>query len=271
VASAPTVGRLLRDLDYSPKVNRKQLGHSDPERDAQFRYLDSQKVGFLRRGQPVLSIDAKKRELIGWFKNPGTVWCREACCVNTYDFRSLALGIAIPYGLYDPARNEGFVLVGTSANTSEFAVDTLCWWLRKFGRWQYPEATELLLLADGGGNNGYRVRLWKYALQHWLVNATGLTVTVCHYPRGASKWNPVEHRLFGKISENWAGRPLASYERMLNLIEGTTRENGLVVHAALSRQKYATKIRITDEQMAGINLQPHATFPKWNYTIRPTE
>jgi hypothetical protein len=269
VASAPTVRRLLRDLGYSPKVNRKVLGKADSQRDEQFLYLHSQKALFLQHHWPVLSIDAKKRELIGWFKNPGTVWCRNPCCVNVYDFRSLALGIGIPYGLYDIARNEGFVLVGTSANTAEFAVDALGWWWRKFGRYHYPEATSLLLLADGGGNNGFRVRLWKYTLQHWFVNATGLKVTVCHYPTGSSKWNPVEHRLFSQISDNWAGQPLETYERMLHLIAGTTTEQGLVVHAALTNQSYATKIKISDEQMAGINLVSHTVFPLWNYTIKP--
>jgi transposase len=268
-ASASTVRRLLRDLGYSPKVNRKQLGKADPQRDEQFRYLHSQKALFLQQHWPVLSIDAKKRELIGWFKNPGTIWCREPCCVNVYDFRSLSLGIGIPYGMYDIAGNEGFVLVGTSGNTAEFAVDALGWWWRKFGQYQYPEATSLLLLADGGGNNGYRVRLWKYTLQHWFVNATGLKVTVCHYPTGASKWNPVEHRLFSQISDNWAGQPLESYERMLHLIEGTTTEQGLVVHAALTNQQYATKIKISDEQMAGINMTTHTVFPQWNYMIEP--
>jgi hypothetical protein len=267
--SASTLRRLLRDLGYSPKVNRKQLGKSTPQRDEQFQYLNSQKTLFLQRHRPVLSIDAKKRELIGWFKNPGTIWCREPCCVNVYDFRSLALGVGIPYGLYDIARNEGFVLVGTSGNTAEFAVDALVWWWRKFGRYHYPEATSLLLLADGGGNNGFRIRLWKYTLQHWFVNATGLQVTVCHYPTGASKWNPVEHRLFSQISDNWAGQPLDTYERMLHLIEGTTTEQGLVVHAALTNQNYATKIKISDEQMTGINLVSHRVFPLWNYTIKP--
>jgi hypothetical protein len=268
-ACASTVRRLLRDLGYSPKVNRKQLGKSDPQRDEQFRYLHSQKALFLQQNWPVLSIDAKKRELIGWFKNPGTIWCREPCCVNVYDFRSLALGVGIPYGLYDIARNEGFVLVGTSGNTAEFAVDALGWWWRKFGHYQYPEATSLLLLADGGGNNGYRVRLWKYTLQHWFVNATGLKVTVCHYPTGASKWNPVEHRLFSQISDNWAGQPLESYERMLHLMEGTTTEQALVVHAALTNQQYATGIEISDKQMTGINIATHTVFPLWNYTIEP--
>lgn len=269
VASAPTVQRLLRDLGYSPKANRKRLGKSTPQRDEQFRYLNSQKALFLQNQRPVLSIDSKKRELIGWFKNPGTIWCREPCCVNVYDFRSLSLGIAIPYGMYDIRRNEGFVLVGTSGNTAEFAVDALSWWWRKYGDYHYPGATSLLLLADGGGNNGHRVRLWKYTLQHWFVNATGLQVTVCHYPTGASKWNPVEHRLFSQISDNWSGQPLESYGRMLHLIEGTTTEEGMVVHAALTNQEYATKIEVSDEQMAGVNLFNHTLFPEWNYTIKP--
>jgi hypothetical protein len=268
-ASAATVRRLLRALGYSPKGNRKRLGKSNPQREEQFRYLLSQKALFLQHHWPVLSIDAKKRELIGWFKNPGTIWCREPCCVNVYDFRSLSLGIAIPYGLYDIERNECFVLVGTSGNTAEFAVAAVSWWWRKFGHSQYPDTPNLLLLADGGGNNGYRIRLWKYTLQHWFVNATGLQVTVCHYPTGASKWNPVEHRLFSQISGNWSGQPLETYERMLNLIEGTTTDQGLVVHAALTNQQYATRIKISDEQMAGVNLSRHSVFPEWNYTIKP--
>ena len=269
-ASAPTVGRLLRQMDYSPKVNRKQLAESSPHRDEQFRYLQRQKRLFLRRGWPVLSIDTKKRELVGWFKNPGTTWCRQPVAVNTYDFRSLAEGVAIPAGIYDLARNEGFVMVGISANTAEFTVDALRWWWRTYGRRQYPGVPALLLLADGGGSNGCRVRLWKYSVQRRLVNPIGLPVTVCHYPTGASKWNPVEHRLFGAISENWAGSPLVTYGRILALIRGTTTEQGLVVHATLNEQRYATKIKISDEQMQEVQLYQHRVFPQWNYTIRPT-
>jgi Rhodopirellula transposase DDE domain len=269
-ASTPTVGRLLREMDYSPKLNRKQLAESSPHRDEQFRYLRSQKSLFLQRGWPVLSIDTKKRELIGWFKNPGRIWCRDPIAVNAYDFRSLATGVAIPAGMYDLARNEGFVMVGTSANTAEFMVDALRWWWRGSGHRQYPGVPGLLLLADGGGSNGYRVRLWKYSMQRRFVNPTGLRVTVCHYPTGASKWNPVEHRLFGEISTNWAGQPLINYGRVLALIRGTTTEHGLVVHATLNKRRYATRIKISDEQMQEVQLYQHRVLPQWNYTIEPT-
>lgn len=269
-ASPPTVGRLLDELDYSRKVNRKQLGVSSPDRDEQFEYLQAQKQAFLERGWPVLHIDTKKRELIGLFKNPGLVWCREPHRVNVYDFRSLAEGIAIPYGMYDPARNAGFVFVGISADTAEFAVDALSWWWQSHAQADYADLPELLLLADGGGSNGYRSRLWKYTLQHRFVNTTGLALTVCHYPTGASKWNWVEHRLFSAISLNWAGEPLTSYEQMINLLNATTTQQGLVVKATLTKTEYQTGIEISKGQMAGLNLHPHETLPKWNYTIRPT-
>jgi len=269
-ASPPTVSRLLADQDYSRKVNRKELADSSPDRNEQFEYLQSQEKAFFERGLPAMYVDTKKRELIGLFKNPGAIWCRDPHRVNVYDFRSLAKGIAIPYGLYDRAHNAGFVHVGTSADTAEFAVDGLLWWWQTHGHLDWPDVSELLLLADGGGSNGYRSRLWKYCLQYNFVNPTGLTVTVCHYPTGASKWNKVEHRLFSAISGNWAGKPLTSYAVMLQLLRATTTDEELVVQAALTRRKYKTKIKISDEQMAGLNLSKHATLPRWNYTIRPT-
>ncbi len=267
--SAPTIGRLLRQLKYSPKVNRKQLAVSSPHRDEQIRYLNRQKHRFLRHGWPVLSIDTKKRELIGLFKNPGKIWCREPLPVNVYDFRSLAKGIAIPEGVYDVGRNEGFVMVGTSANTAELAVEALRWWWRGYGQRWYPGVPNLLLLADNGGSNASRVRLWKYSLQRRLVNPTGMQVTVCHFPTGASKWNPVEHRLFGPISENWAGQPLSSYQGVLAWIRGTTTEGGLGVHATLNKQHYATQIKISEDQMREVHQYQHHLFPQWNYTIMP--
>lgn len=268
-ASPPTVARLLREQDYSLKVNRKQLAVSSPYRDEQFQYLQAQKQTFLERGWPVISVDTKKRELIGRFKNAGAIWCRDPHWVNMYDFRSLAKGVAIPYGIYDLARNAGFVFVGTSTDTGEFAVDAIAWWWQCYGQVHYLGAPELLILADSGGSNGYRPRLWKYALQHRLVNTTELAVTVCHYPKGASKWNPVEHRLFSAISSNWAGEPLTSYAKMLNLLNATTTQQGLVVIATLTTAEYQTGIKISDEQMAGLNLNKHATLPQWNYTIKP--
>jgi hypothetical protein len=269
-ASAPTVGRLLGELDYSRKVNRKQLGSAHPNRDEQFQYLLAQKQTFLQRGWPVIHVDSKKRELVGAFKNPGSIWCRDPYKVNVYDFRSLSEGLALPYGIYDPTRNAGFVFVGTSSDTSEFAVDAISWWWNTYAQASYSDAPELLILADGGGSNGCRPRLWKYALQHRLVNPTGIVVTVCHYPTGASKWNWVEHRLFGPISVNWAGEPLTSYAKILNFLNATTTQKGLVVKATLSEAIYQTGIKITDEQMSSLNLVRHSTLPKWNYTIKPS-
>jgi hypothetical protein len=268
-ASPPTVGHLLEVLDYSRRVNHKALALSSPHRNEQFEYLQSQKQAFFERGSPVIYVDTKKRELIGLFKNAGTTWRRDPHRVNVYDFRSLAEGIAIPYGIYDPRYNEGFVSVGTSADTAEFAVDAIVWWWQTYGRKHYPHATELLILADGDGSNGYRPRLWKYSLQYRLVNPTGLNVTVCHYPTGASKWNWVEHRLFGPVSGNWAGEPLDSYVTMLGFLNATTTQQGLVVRAVLTETKYQTEIKISDQQMAALNLTRHKTLPQWNYTIRP--
>jgi hypothetical protein len=268
-ASPPTVARLLALLEYSRKGNQKTLALSSPHRNEQFEYLQAQKQAFFERGSPVIYVDSKKRELIGLFKNAGTLWCRDPHRVNVYDFRSLADGIAIPYGIYDPRYNAGFVYVGTSSDTAEFAVDAIVWWWQTYGQVHYPRATQLLILADGGGSNGYRPRLWKYTLQHRLVNPTGLTVTVCHYPTGASKWNWVEHRLFGPISGNWAGEPLDSYATMLGFLNATTTDKGLVVRATLTETKYQTKIKISNPQMAALNLTKHETLPQWNYTIHP--
>ncbi len=269
-ASAPTVARLLDQLDFSRKVNRKELALCSPHRDEQFQYLQAQKQAFCEQGWPVIYVDTKKRELIGWFKNAGAIWCRDPHRVNVYDFRSLAEGIAIPYGIYDSQRNAGFVSVGISADTAAFAVDAIGWWWQVAGQVDYPSTPQLLILADGGGSNGYRPRLWKYALQHHLVNPTGLTVTVCHYPTGASKWSWVEHRLFSPISLNWAGEPLSTYAKMLHFLETTTTEQGLVVLARLTQTHYPKSIKISDAQMAALNLTHHQTLPEWNYTLKPT-
>jgi hypothetical protein len=265
-----TVGRILREQDYSLHVNAKELdSRASPHRNEQFEYIQAQIKAFLEHGWPIISVDTKKRELIGAFRNSGRVWSRKATQVNMYDFRSLAKGIAIPYGVYDLTRNAGCVLVGTTADTSEFAVDAIQWWWTTLGRFHYPHAPTLLILADGGGSNGYRTRLWKYTLQHGFANPNDLEVTVCHYPTGASKWNPADHRLFSFISCNWAGQPLTSYDKMIHLIEATHTETGLVVKATLTRKVYRTKIKISKEQMAALNLNKHATLPQWNYTIKP--
>jgi hypothetical protein len=225
-----TVGRLLREPNYSLHVNHKELdGRASPDRSEQFAYIQAQIQAFSEHGWPIISVDTKKRELIGAFRNPGRIWCQQPTRVNIYDFRSLAQGIAIPYGIYDLTRNAGYVFVGTTADTAEFAVDAIQWWWTTFGQFDYPQAPALLILADGGGSNGYRTRLWKYALQHRLANPNNLEVTVAHYPTGASKWNPVDHRLFSAVSCNWAGEPLTCYDKMLRLIEATTTEQRLVV------------------------------------------
>ena len=263
-----TVGRLLRDLKYSLHVNRKSIAETrHPDRDQQFRYLTGLKCDFLRRGQPVLSVDSKKRELVGNFKNAGATYRREAADVSVHDFPSLAEGVALPYGLLDLARNEGYVVVGTSHDTSAFAVDAVELWLSTYGWWHYPNMTELLILCDAGGSNSCRTRLWKYALYQRLAQEHGIAVTVCHYPSGASKWNPVDHRLFSFISLNWAGVPLRTYELVLNYIRTTTTRTGLTVDATLDLTDYPTRVKVGDDEFSQINIRPHETLPQWNYTI----
>lgn len=264
-----TVGRLLRKQDFSLKSNRKgQSGKAHPDRDEQFQHIQRQRKAFTAAGLPVVSVDAKKKELVGNFKNPGVTWRRNAESVNTYDFIHDALCRATPYALYDPCRNRGTVAIGTSADTAQFAADCIERWWRQEGRHAYPQAGQLLVLADGGGSNGHRSRLFKSSLQQF-ANTSGVAVTVCHYPTGASKWNPVEHRLLSHISINWAGKPLRSLETMLGYIRGTTTETGLRVRAWLNTKTYPRKLRITDTQMKSLNLERLATCPDWSYTISP--
>ena len=267
---ANTVAKLLKALGFRLRVNHKKLTRrSDPNRDAQFAYITAQRERFAACGWPVVSVDAKHRELIGEFKNAGAAWSREPVSVNMYDFRSDAVGIAIPYGIYDVAANRGSLFIGTSHNTPQFAVDNVAKWWVYDGRRRYPGVSQLLVLADGGGSNGARARAWKHCLQHRLCDRHGLTVTVCHYPTGASKWNPVEHRLFSEISKNWAGRPLDSYETILNYARTTTTANGLEVKAYLAPTDYPTGVKISDNEMDQLQLQPHDTQPTRNYTLSP--
>jgi len=269
-ACPKTVGRLLKQLDYTLKANRKRLaGTQHPDRNTQFEYIEAQKQHFLSQGWPVISIDAKKKELIGNFKNAGRGWCQEAEAVNDHDFDQDALGKAVPYGIYNLNHNRGYVYVGQSADTAEFAVDEIARWWQDFGQPDFPNAPCLLILCDGGGSNGYRLRLWKVRLQEQLADRLGLDVTICHYPTGASKWNPVEHRLFGPISINWAGKPLRTFETILALIRGTTTQTGLQVAAFLVEQTYSRGIKVPDEVMQGLNLERHETCPNWNYTLKP--
>ena len=264
-----TVRGMLRQQGYSLRSNVKRLaGPAHPDRERQFQYLQQQRQAFQAAGLPVLSVDGKKKELVGDFKNAGRTWAKRPESVNTYDFIHDAQCRATPYGLYDPGRNHGAVGVGTSADTAEFAVDCLARWWDQTGRQSYPDAQSLLLLADGGGSNGYRSRLFKRQLQRW-ADQTGLTVTVGHYPRGASKWNPVEHRLFSHVSQNWAGVPLRSLDTMLACLRGTRTAAGLQVDAWLMDKSYPTKVKVSNAEMKTLNIQRHETCPDWNYTLRP--
>ena len=265
-----TVGRLLKGLDYSLKSNRKEdSGPPHPDRNRQFRYIERVKKLFLAAGRPVISVDTKKKELIGNFKNPGQAWCRQAEIVNVHDFRQDAKGRAVPYGIYDLTHNEGYVVVGTSGDTSAFAVDAICRWWEDENRPSFPDESKLLILSDAGGSDGCRFRLWKRQLQERLADRLGIEVMICHYPTGASKWNPIEHRLFSYISLNWAGKPLRSFEMMLAYIRGTTTETGLKVRAFLLDQVYQRGIKVSDREMRDLNLVRRSICPTWNYVIKP--
>jgi hypothetical protein len=270
-ASPPTVRRLLDEQGYRLHANTKQLeaGAAHPEREQQFQYITEQRQTFSAAGLPQVSVDTKKKELIGRFKNGGRVWSQAAEAVNAHDFRQDALGRAVPYGIYELTHNRGTVYVGQSADTPRFAVEMLARWWADEGQAMFPDATELLILADGGGSNSARSRVWKQQLQEQLCDRYGLAVTVCHYPTGCSKWNPIEHRLFGPISRNWAGRPLATWDTMLGYLRGTTTETGLTVSAALHAGIYQTGERVADAELASLNLTRHAVCPTWNYTLRP--
>lgn len=271
--SANTVGRLLREMKYSLRMNLKCLESglrkaSDPhERDRQFRYIRCQMKDYAAQGLPVISVDTKSRELIGPFYQSGRRWSQAPIDVFDHDFPSDARGVAIPYGIYDFCRNEGFVCVGTSRDTSEFAVDAIGRWWQKAGVGHYPQADRLLVLADCGGSNGYRTRLWKHQLQVAFCNRFGVQVKVCHYPPGSSKWNPIEHRMFAFISRNWAAEPLRDYETVLNFIRTTKTSTGLRVRAMLNTKHYSKGIRITDHQMLYVSLKTHTQRPNWNYSI----
>jgi hypothetical protein len=275
--SAGTVGRLLKAQGYSLRKNRKNIetptGKApDPQRrDRQFHYIRRQRHHYETEKLPVISIDTKSRELIGRFHQSGQRWSAESIQVFDHDFPSAAQGVGIPYGIDDTLLNQGFVSVGTSKDTSAFAVDTIRWWWVQFGRQAYPHAEEILIVADGGGSNGYRTRLWKHKLQEQFCNRVGMKVRVCHYPPGASKWNPIEHRLFAHISANWAAQPLESYETMLKFIRATRTDTGMEVRARISRKKYQKGIRVSDRQMEQIHLKQARVNPEWNYIIEPAK
>jgi transposase len=266
-----TVPRLLRKLGYSLQSARKTLeGKQHPDRDAQFRHINQKVCDAIAAGQPAISIDTKKKELVGEFKNAGAEWhpAGEAPQVNTYDFPSMADGKAIPYGIYDIAQNTGFVSVGIDRDTAQFSVAAIAAWWDQLGRERHPNAHSLTITADCGGSNGNRTRLWKTELQR-LADHTGLQINVCHFPPGTSKWNKVEHRLFSFISKNWRGRALASYEVIINSIAATTTTTGLQVFARLDNNEYP-KIEVTDTQLAAVNITRDHFRPEWNYTIKPS-
>jgi len=268
--SPNTVGRLLEQLGYRLRTNEKTIARSSPaDRDAQFQRIAEMRQRFSAKGLPIVSIDTKKKEQVALFKNAGTEWALERRAVLDHDFPSDAKGVAIPYGIYLPIPNVGTVFVGTSHDTPEFAVDCIEAWWRLDGRDRFPSLDHLLILADAGGSNGHRCRAWKYFLQHRLCDSHGLTVTVAHYPSGASKWNPIEHRLFSEVSKNWAGVPLESYETILNFIRTTTTKTGLRVQSTLVNKEYETGIKITVKQMASLSIEYSPSLPRWNYTIRP--
>jgi hypothetical protein len=268
--SANTVARLLQTMGYSLRVNHKQLAtDASPDRDEQFLYIRELRARFQRGDWPIISVDTKKRELVGNFKNAGTRWDRAPRRVNDHDFRSDAVGIAIPHGIYDLRANRGCVTVGVSHDTPAFAVRAIARWWQHEGGARYAHARRLLLLGDTGGSNGYRCRAWKTELQAQLADAFGLTLTVAHYPTGASKWNPIEHRLFSEISKNWAGEPLDSYQKILRFIRSTRTQSGLSVTAHLDRRHYPTGVEPAPEQLQALRLQPGDILPNWNYTISP--
>lgn len=268
--SPRTTGKLLKDMHYSLRSNRKSIAETQhPDRNQQFEIISQTKREFEALGEPIISVDGKKKELIGNFKNPGKRYAREADEVFDHDFRSKALGMANPYAIYDTIANAGMVVVGTSYDTAEFAVESVKLWITVYGLDRYPQMSRLLILCDCGGSNSYRARLWKYALSEKICRFFGISVTVCHYPCGASKWNPVEHRLLSFISMNWAGEPLRSYEIMLNFIRDTKTQHGLTVDAVLNENTYEKGIKVTDKEMDRINIERHNSLPKWNYTICP--
>jgi hypothetical protein len=265
------VAQFLRAMDYSLQGNRKtEEGADHPDRDAQFQYINDQVRRALAGRRPVISVDTKKKELIGNYENKGRQWRRSQspALVQGHDFPAPSVPRAYPYGVYDLARNKGFVNVGTDHDTGAFAVASIRGWWRFEGHRLYPRARRLLITADGGGSNGYRLRLWKLELQK-LADATTLAIEVCHFPPGTSKWNKVEHRLFSFISSNWRGEPLRDYETIVRLIAGTTTAKGLAVSCRLDRRKYPSGRRVTDEEMKMIRITPQAFHGEWNYVIRP--
>ena len=271
--SYQTVSELLHDLDYSLQANQKNLeGSHHPDRNEQFEYINRKAKRYLKQGEPVISVDTKKKELVGDFKNAGREWQLkgkpEPVRVHDFEIKQPDKGKVAPYGVYDLGRNEGWVNVGVDHDTAAFAVESIRRWWRLMGRPNYPKAKRLLITADAGGSNGTRVRLWKWELQQ-LADETGLEISVCHFPPGTSKWNKIEHRLFSFISQNWRGKPLISHEVIINLIAATTSKTGLEVKSGLDANSYPDGIKISDHQMAELRLRRDTFHGDWNYAVLP--
>jgi transposase len=273
VVSHETVSKVLQELGYSLQANRKtREGAEHPDRNAQFEHIAQRAREFQERAQPVISVDAKKKELVGDFKNAGREWHPQGQPpeVRVHDFQDKELGKALPYGIYDIGANTGWVSVGVDHDTPEFAAESIYRWWREMGCQTYPDAKELLITADGGGSNGARTRLWKVGLQR-MADATGLTINVCHLPPGTSKWNKIEHQMFCHITRNWRGRPLESLEIVVNLIANTTTTKGLRVRAGLDTDEYPKGIKVDDATMASLHLTPEEFHGNWNYAIAPSQ
>lgn len=267
-----TIRQGLKKLGISLKKNRKYLNtRNHPDRNLQFNYIAMKRQEFTNANDPIISIDAKKKENIGNFDNNGRTWCREPTKVLDHDFLSAAIGKLIPYGIYDLHLNHGYVHCGISADTPNFAVDSLVWWWEKFGKKNYPNAKKILILCDAGGSNGYRPRKWKTNLQLELADKIGLSITVCHYPSGTSKYNPIEHKLFSYISINWAGIPLTDYFKALQFIRSTKTKTGLQVEAILTQKNYKKGLKVSNQEMELLNIERAEICPNWNYTIHPRE
>jgi Rhodopirellula transposase DDE domain len=270
-ASPRTVGRLLRAAGYSLQGNRKtKEGSAHPDRNAQFEHINAEVTRFQSQGQPVISVDTKKKELVGAFKNGGKEWQPKGKPeeVKVHDFMDKTLGKAIPYGIYDITKNEGWVSVGIDHDTAHFSCEAIARWWEKMGKKHYPKARSLLITADGGGSNASRSRLWKTALQS-LADRLQITLHVCHFPPGTSKWNKIEHRMFCHITQNWRGKPLISHEVIINLIANTTTKKGLKIQAELDTGTYPTGLKTTKKQLAQVNLKRHEFHGEWNYEIHP--
>jgi transposase len=270
--SEDTVGKLLKAKGYSLQSNRKRdEGRQHPDRDAQFQYISRMVAEFQRRGAPVISVDTKKKELVGNYLNRGRQWRPKGAPeeVRAYDFIDEELGKAIPYGVFDPTYNEGWVSVGVDHDTARFAVNSIRRWWEQMGEWRYPDARQILIMADGGGSNSSRSRLWKKCLQQW-ADEERLTVVVCHFPPGTSKWNKIEHRMFCHITQNWRGRPLVSHQVLIQLIAATCTNTGLRIQSELDSSPYPKGLVVSDQEMASLHLHPSDFHGEWNYSIIPS-